>query len=555
MESNVAVRTPLAGLAGEEGDLPAGRRSESDLEERNRLLTFCADVGAALARGETLKAALAECCGAMVRHLGGDFASVWTLRPWGDLLDLEADAGPHASQLARQVTVPVGRFRIGRVALEKQPLLVDLRVASIHEDDKNWAGRAGMVAFAGYPLVVGDRLVGVMAMYAARPLTEAALHAMGAVADQIALGIDRDRAAEAVRTNEERVRSLLDNMLDGVITIDGRGTIESVNPAAEAMFGYDRDELVGRHFKVLVPEGASADKEQLLRRVYEKVGRATEWEGRRKSGDTFPLEVTIFEFLTPSGRRLAGCLRDLSERRALERMKADFTATVSHELRTPLTCVLGYLDLLGSGQLGELPEMARDAVERAQAAALRLQALTTDILDLARMDAGRLELDRRPMEIDDAIRASLHSVAALAEREEISLEVASSSGVVVGDRDRLAQVLVNLLSNAIKFSPRGSRVTVSTRPGPGHVELRIEDQGRGIPASHLPSLFERFRQVEASDARRKGGAGLGLAISRAIVQAHDGTIGVESEEGKGSRFWFRIPCPSGARRSDTATGS
>jgi PAS domain S-box-containing protein len=540
MEANVGVaRVEL----GEGTDFPTGRRSDAELEERNRLLTFCADVGAALARGETLQASLAECCGAIVRHLGGDFASVWTLRSGGDLLDLEADAGPHASQLSRQVTVPVGRFRIGRVAQERQPLLVDLRVASIHEDDKSWAARAGMVAFAGYPLVVGDRLVGVMAMYAGRPLTEAALHAMGAVADQIALGIDRDRAADAVRNSEERVRSLLENMLDGVITIDGRGTIESINPAAEAMFGYGRDELVGRHFKVLVPQSVGADKEELLRRVYEKVGRVTEWEGRKKNGDTFPFEVTMFEFLTPSGRRLAGCVRDLSERRALERMKADFTATVSHELRTPLTCVLGYLDLLGCGQLGELPERARDAVERAQAAALRLQALTTDILDLTRIDAGRLELDRRPMEIEAAIRASLHSVAALAEREEIAIDVASSAGVVFGDRDRLAQVLVNLLSNAIKFSPRGSRVSVSTQEGPTHVEVRIEDQGRGIPPAYLTSLFERFRQVEASDARHKGGAGLGLAISKAIVQAHDGTIGVESEEGKGSRFWFRIPCP------------
>jgi signal transduction histidine kinase len=179
-------------------------------------------------------------------------------------------------------------------------------------------------------------------------------------------------------------------------------------------------------------------------------------------------------------------------------------------------------------------------------------ALINDILDLERLETGTIELQFAPVPVASIIRRAMESLPASGQRDGITVDAPAVSPVMWADADRIVQVVVNLLSNAVKFSPPGGVVTIGVAPGESWVEFRVTDRGRGVPMAYHRAIFERFRQVETSDAREKGGTGLGLAICKSIIEQHGGTIGVESEEGRGSTFWFRVatsPAAETAARS------
>ena len=518
------------------------KKTEAELVERAHQAVFGAAVGSALTEADTLSRALGQCAEAMVRHLDAAMASIWTLSKRENVLELQGSAWSRRPLFGPNARVPVGEFRIGEIARDRKPALLDLTAGAEREDDKDWAQREGMVAFAGYPLIVEERLVGVMGMFARRPLTEAALTALASVADEIALGIDRALASEALRSSEARTRSVVDNMLEGLILVDERSIVRAINPAAERLFGYRAEELVGGSLSTLVPKSLSPEPLTFLKEAQRlALGRVTQWEGRRKNGDVFPFELSLFELRTPEGRWFGGSIRDISESREVERLKKEFVATVSHELRTPLTSIRGSLGLLAGGVLGRLPPEAEEVVAIARRNVERLVRLINDILDLERYDSGRIEMRCELQDLDSLFARALEAVRPFAAQEGIALESTETGAEIWGEGDRLVQVLVNLLSNAVKFSPRGVVVGLSAVAGDGWTEVRVCDRGRGIPSNLREAIFDRFRQVEASDARQKGGSGLGLAICKAVVEQHGGSIGVESEEGKGSVFWFRIP--------------
>jgi PAS domain S-box-containing protein len=535
-------------------DIAKRRKTEAELVERAQHAVFGAAVGSALTKAETLPKALGLCAEAMVQHLGAAMASLWTLNEGDRVLELQGCAWARRPLFGPDARVPVGEFRIGAIARDRKPALLDLMAGQEREDDKDWARREGMAAFAGYPLIVEGRLLGVMAMFATRPLTETALHALASVADEIALGIDRAHASEALRASEALTRAVVDNMLEGLIIVDEKSIVRAMNPAAGRIFGYAAEELVGCPLAQLLPESVKADPLLFLREAKRRaLGRVTEWEGRRKNGVVFPLELALFDFQTPEGRRSGGSIRDISERREVERLKKEFVSTVSHELRTPLTSIRGSLGLLAGGVLGELPPQAAEVIAVAERNVVRLVRLINDILDLERYDTGRIEMNFETVALDSVFTRSLEAVRSFADQEGVILETSPTEAQVRGDGDRLVQVLVNLLSNAVKFSPRGSTVRLWASREKGWAQVCVRDQGRGVPPSLRAAIFERFRQVEASDSRQKGGSGLGLAICKAIIeQQHGGSIGVESEEGKGSVFWFRLPDSAQAVEQDLA---
>jgi signal transduction histidine kinase len=235
----------------------------------------------------------------------------------------------------------------------------------------------------------------------------------------------------------------------------------------------------------------------------------------------------------------ARLLLDVSERQEVDRLKKDFVSTVSHELRTPLTSIRGSLGLLASGVMGELTDEARQLVTVAERNSIRLITLINAILDFEKLESGNVEMDLRPVPLQRIFDRSLESVSALAQ-EGVRIDVERTGAVVAADETRLIQVLVNLLSNAVKYSHRGGVVTMCARPLDGQVEVQVIDRGRGIAAGKQEKIFERFHQVDSSDARTQSGTGLGLAICKAIIEQHGGTIGVESVEGEGSTFSFRM---------------
>lgn len=258
--------------------------------------------------------------------------------------------------------------------------------------------------------------------------------------------------------------------------------------------------------------------------------------------------------------RRVGTVQDITEQRAVQRMKDEFVGVISHELRTPLTSIRGALGLMAGGAVGTLPPKAQRMADVALNSCQRLVRLVNDILDVEKLSAGKLELDLESLSVDELMDAALEEMRAMAQQAGVTLTANHTDAVVLADRDRMAQTLTNLLSNAVKFSREGGVVTVSAGPAPaevggdGFVLFTVTDQGSGIPADKLETIFDRFAQVDASDTRAKTGTGLGLPICRGIVEQHGGRIWATSKPGSGSTLSFTVPAvraERGTARTDS----
>jgi PAS domain S-box-containing protein len=349
-----------------------------------------------------------------------------------------------------------------------------------------------------------------------------------------------------LRASEARKAAILEASPDGICLLDEGGRFLELNPAAERAFRLEPARAVGRDFlAVALPASLPAgDRSRVAAALDAPSGRATRLETPclRSDGAVFPAELTLTRVPGDGPPRFTVFVRDITERKEVERMKNEFISTVSHELRTPLTSIRGSLGLLEGGVMGELPAPALDMVRIALTNTERLIRLINDILDLEKMEAGKLELKLVPLECEELVEATLAGVKGMADAAGVPLRAEVAPGLQVrGDRDRLIQVLTNLVSNAVKFSPRDAQVTVRVGEEPdGRVRFSVVDQGPGISAEQRRRLFGRFQQLDSSDTRSKGGTGLGLAISQAIVDQHGGRIDVESEPGKGSTFTFTV---------------
>ncbi len=239
---------------------------------------------------------------------------------------------------------------------------------------------------------------------------------------------------------------------------------------------------------------------------------------------------------------MAKQLDEAKEReKEVDRLKQEFIAMVSHDLRTPISSVLLITQMLQEGLLGQLNERGRFRVASSEGELMRLLDLVNGLLDLERFDLNNVTLSKEAVDLNVVIERSISSVLSVAEKANVTIQFEKKEADAFADSSGLVQVLVNLLSNAVKFSPSGGKIVVSTEELEDAIEVRVTDEGRGIPADKIDIIFERFKQVEASDRTERKGAGLGLSICKSIVEAHGGAIGVMSEEGKGSTFWFRIP--------------
>jgi signal transduction histidine kinase len=240
--------------------------------------------------------------------------------------------------------------------------------------------------------------------------------------------------------------------------------------------------------------------------------------------------------------RVAGTNLDITESKEIERLKAEFVATVSHELRTPLTALIGALGLLDRQAAGKLAPDAAMFLGMARQNSERLAALINDILDIEKIEAGRMEFRLDAIAIRPLLDRAVALNASYAQKLGVRFELgAADDAVVSGDEDRLLQVLTNLMSNGAKFSPRDSAVTVSAALREGVVRVSVADRGPGVPEEFRDHIFGKFAQADGSDTRSRGGTGLGLSISRAIVEKLGGTMGYDSVPGKGATFYFDLP--------------
>lgn len=362
-----------------------------------------------------------------------------------------------------------------------------------------------------------------------------------------------------LRGEAARLRTVLDNIIDAILTIDENGRIETINPAVSAMFGYQEEELLGRNVRMLMPEPHQSRHDDYLRRFREGgkpriIGSPRREYGLRKDGSLFPMELRVSEIHTRERRMFLGAIRDLSEHTKVERMKREFVSTVSHELRTPLTSIRGALGLLAGGVSGDLPEEAKKLLHIACENSERLASLIDDLLDMEKIASGKMQFFITEVAVADLLAEVVTNNQSLADTHRVLLSVPPCDPAlrVHADRDRLIQVLVNLLSNAVKFSPPGEQVVIEAIGSEHLLEFSVSDKGPGIPEEFHDRIFEKFSQADSSDTRQKGGTGLGLNIARALVQAMQGEIGFESKPGQGARFYFRLPRAGNMRPTASA---
>lgn len=351
--------------------------------------------------------------------------------------------------------------------------------------------------------------------------------------------------AQALEESRRKERAVVDNVLDVICSIDETGKFSAVNPACEALWGYNASELIGKRLNSLVPTADAERTARILSGIKENQSEHSfECHIRRLDGSVVEMQWTVQ--WSAEEREFFCVAHDVSERKKLERLKRDFIAMVSHDLKTPLTSIQMVHSLLSEGVYGKLNEDGHDSLNIADESVSRLMKLVNDLLDVERIESGELDLDKSMCSISEVVDSAVAGVLAIADKEEKTIKVVPlEPDVPINiDRDRIIQVLVNLLSNALKFSKPGQSIVVGISRFDNEIEVAVKDSGRGIAPEQIDLVFERFKQAEAVEDRKKGGTGLGLAICRAIVERHDGKIGVESEPGRGSRFWFKLPIES-----------
>jgi len=346
---------------------------------------------------------------------------------------------------------------------------------------------------------------------------------------------------------EEIFRLAIEACPVGIVMTDRAGNIILVNTEMERLFGYSRDEMVGRSVDILVPEKLRVQHARLRRHfAAHPVSRAAAGRnlaGQRKDGSEFLVEIGFNPIRSGENMLVLGVVVDLSERKRIERQKNEFVATVSHELRTPLTSIAGALGLLVNTSGKTLPSSTMRLLSIAHANCQRLVRLVNSILDMEKIESGKVVFVLKRIEIRALVEQVIESNHEFAKGHgvRIRLDAAAESGELRGDSDWLVQVVTNLLANAVKFSPPGEEVVIGIAKRPGNIRVSVRDHGRGIPDNFKARIFEKFAQADASDARKEGGTGLGLSIVKQIVTRLGGQVTFDNAPGGGAIFHVELP--------------
>lgn len=360
--------------------------------------------------------------------------------------------------------------------------------------------------------------------------------------------VELDEARRQVEASGRKLALFAERSPIAVFELDPEGRVLNVNPAAETLFGYTAGELVGttgtdRLFPSGIGDEVRARWKSILASREPLVGVRV--QNMRRDGAEITCEWSLTPLVNSEGQVISVIAqgRDITQQLEAERMKQEFTSTLSHELRTPLTSIIGSLQLINSGVLGDVDKDVLDLTQIAERNGQRLLDLINDILDVEKIESGKVQLHLETIDLAELVNESMTLNRAFADRFKVRLETAGALAPVrvTADRKRVLQVMTNLLSNAAKFSPEGSTVLVTAALREDYVRVGVHDSGPGIPEGFRSRIFGRFAQADMSHTREKGGTGLGLAICKRLLEMMGGHIGFDDREGGGTVFWFELP--------------
>lgn len=362
-------------------------------------------------------------------------------------------------------------------------------------------------------------------------------------------------------TANHNLHGLLEAMPDAIVMVDGDGRIAMVNAQAESLFFYRRGQMIGEPIESLLPERFRAAHAGHRRGFFAQprargMGAGLELYGRRGDGREFPVEISLSPVATEAGPMVLSAIRDVTERKQVEaslqqasRLKSQFLANMSHELRTPLNGIIGFSQLLVDDKAGPLSAQQRSFLQDILDSANHLLHLVNDLLDISKIEAGRMEVHAEWFVLADAVQEACAMLApTLASKElQLTLHLSAQLERVRLDRQKFKQVLLNLVSNAVKFTDHGGQIAIAVERSPsGELELCVQDSGIGISPADQKRLFVDFERLNPEETGGRPGTGLGLALTRRLVELQGGRIAVDSEVGQGSTFRVHLPLPEPA---------
>jgi PAS domain S-box-containing protein len=428
---------------------------------------------------------------------------------------------------------------------------------------------SGAVHGVAFPVYDQDKFFGVFEI-----LTEHAAEWNADALEALGKQIGQYASRKEAESERQRLVNVVEQSSDAILTVSAMGLITSWNKGAEQILAFKPAEVLGKKISMLLSRTKDSRLFGLLQDALAAGKRVDGYETALFTSYGQSIDVLLFAvpWFTESGEYegFSLTLHNITEKKEAERKVAEFYSVVSHELRTPLTSIRGVLGLIENRTVPPDSPEAAELVEVARTSTDRLIRLINDMLDLKKIEAGKMDLNRSRVDIRELVASSLFALSAMAGEAGVSLvSEATCDGVVYADRDKAVQIITNLVSNAIKFSPPQGSVQIIAEPAGASIRFRVLDHGPGIAAHNISRLFDKFQQLDSSDTRPVGGTGLGLAITKALVEEHGGTIGVKSTVSVGSEFWFELPVfheemaadePDGkiiseSQRPDTADGT
>lgn len=406
------------------------------------------------------------------------------------------------------------------------------------------------------PMIVEQDLLGVIFIFRAQSsrFSPDDRQILASFADYAAIAVNNARLYEAADTERRRLDALLDSSADGIMVLRPNLRFERFNRALVTLTGWPAEQVVGRPHDEIIVWARRRSRLTLEDAVAQgwptEEGRTLYVEGelRRRNGSFVSLGMTYAPLMTPNGRliNIIGTARDITRFREADALKDTFISIVSHELKTPVSIIKGYAETLRRPEARSNPDLVEDMLADITQETDRLTRLVDDLLDASRLQAGGLPFrDVEDVDLADIARRVVERYRSQTDKHDLVLDFPRDFPAIDADPQRLEQVLDNLVSNAIKYSPRGGMVEVRGRANPAEVILSVTDEGVGIPLDEQERIFDRFYRVESPETRAVAGTGLGLYLTRAIVEAHGGRCWVTSAPGRGSTFYVALPRETG----------